>query len=86
MSTYFLKLFFMYARPIPVQTKVHFKNLPFLAVSYDMGVLSESFLRCLNGSLFPLFNLFLKTEKIWSQPVIVRECIFKNQNLCFAPR
>ena len=28
--------FFMYARPIPVQTKVHFKNLKFLAVTYDM--------------------------------------------------
>ena len=26
----------MYARPIPVQTKVHFKNLKFLAVTYDM--------------------------------------------------
>ena len=36
----FLKTFFMYARPIPVQTKVHFKNLQFLAVTYDMGVLS----------------------------------------------
>ena len=70
----------MYARPIPVQTKVHFKNLP-----YGMEVLSLSFLRCLNGSVFPLFNQFLKTEKTWSQPVIVRECIFKNQNLCFAP-
>ena len=76
----------MDARPIPVQIKVHFKNLPFLAVLYDMGVLSLSFLRCLNGSVFLLFNQFLKTEKTWSQPVIVRECIFKNQNLCFAPR
>ena len=35
-----LKIFFMYARPIPVQTKVHFKNVQFLAVTYDMGVLS----------------------------------------------
>ena len=26
----------MYARPIPVQTKVHFKILQFLAVMYDM--------------------------------------------------
>ena len=39
----FLKTFFMYARPIPVQTKVHFKNLQFLAVTYDMGVLSYAF-------------------------------------------
>ena len=36
----FLKTFFMYARPIPVRTKVHFKNLQFLAVKFDMGVLS----------------------------------------------
>ena len=28
----------MYARPIPIQTKVHFKNLQFLAETYDMGV------------------------------------------------
>ena len=43
MSVYldiFLKTFFMYARPIPVQTKVHFKNLLFLAVTFDMGVIS----------------------------------------------
>ena len=33
----------MYARPIPVQTKVRFKNLQFLAVMYDMGVLSCAF-------------------------------------------
>ena len=36
---YFLKTFFMYAWPLPVQTKVHFKNLKFLALTYDMGVL-----------------------------------------------
>ena len=29
----------MYARPIPVQTKVHFNNLQFLAVTYAMGFL-----------------------------------------------
>ena len=40
---FFLKTFFMYARPIPVQTEVHFKNLKFLAVTYDMGVLSCAF-------------------------------------------
>ena len=37
----FLKtFFFMYARPLPVQTKVHFENLQFLAVAYDIGFLS----------------------------------------------
>ena len=39
----FLKTFFMYARPIPVQTKVHFKKLQFLAVTYDMEVLICAF-------------------------------------------
>ena len=43
MSRYFLKTFFMYARPISVQTKAHFKILQFLAVTYDMGVLSCAF-------------------------------------------
>ena len=43
MSRYFLKTFFMYSRPIPVQTKVYFKSLQFLAVTYDMGVLSCAF-------------------------------------------
>ena len=43
MSRYFLKTFFMYAMPIPVQTKVHFKNLQFLAVTYDIGFLSFAF-------------------------------------------
>ena len=43
MSRYFLKTFFMYAMPIPVQTKRHFKNLQFLAVAYDMGFLSFAF-------------------------------------------
>ena len=37
MCRYFLKTFLMYARPIPVQTKAHFKILQFLAVKYDMG-------------------------------------------------
>ena len=39
----FLKTFFMYARPIPVLTKVHFKYLQFLAVTYDVGVLNCAF-------------------------------------------
>ena len=39
----FLKTFLTYARQIPVQKKVHFKNLVFLAVTYDMGVLICAF-------------------------------------------
>ena len=39
----FLKTLCMYARPIPIQTKMHFKNLQFLAVTYDMGILSCAF-------------------------------------------
>ena len=30
---FFSKTFFMYAMPIPVQTKVHLENLQFLAVT-----------------------------------------------------
>ena len=37
-----LESFFMYARPIQVQTNVHFENLQFLAVTYDMGAVSCS--------------------------------------------
>ena len=33
----FFLLFFIYAMPIPVQAKVHFKNLQFLLVTYDVG-------------------------------------------------
>ena len=33
----------MYAKPIPVQTKVHSKILQFLAVTYDMGGLICAF-------------------------------------------
>ena len=33
-----------------------------------------------------LFKQFLETEMTWSQPIIIRECISKNQNLCFASR
>ena len=43
MFRYFLKHFVVYAMPIPVQTKVHFKNLQFLAETYDMGVLIFAF-------------------------------------------
>ena len=38
-----LKTFFMYARPIPVQAKVHFKNFQLLAVTFDMGILICAF-------------------------------------------
>ena len=31
----------------------------------------------LNGSVFPLSKQFLETEMTWSQPIIVRESIFK---------
>ena len=82
MSRYFLKTSFMYARPIPVQTKVRFKSLQFLAVTYDMGVLICAFDVILEVS----FSFVLETEMTWSQPIIVRECISKNQNLCFASR
>ena len=41
MSIYFFfENCFMYARPIPVQTNVLFKNLQFLSVTYDMGFLN----------------------------------------------
>ena len=43
MSRYFFENIFMHARTIPGQTNVHFKNLQFLAVTYDMGVLSCAF-------------------------------------------
>ena len=43
MSRYFLITFFMYERPIPVQTKVQYKNLQLLAVTNDMGFLSCDF-------------------------------------------
>ena len=59
--------------------KVHFKKLQVLAVAYNMGFLSLSFRRCLNGSVFfSLFDQFLENEMTWRQPIIVRECIFKN--------
>ena len=76
----------MYAVPIPVQTKVHFKNMQFLAVTYEMGFLSLLLTLSNWQCFFPLFKQFLETEMTWSQPIIVRECIFKNQNLCFASR
>ena len=84
MSRFFLKTFFMYARSPPVQTKVHFKKLQFLAVAYDMGFLSCVSTLSKRHCFFPLFKQFRKTEMTWSQPIIVRECIVKNRNLCFS--
>ena len=52
MSRHFFENLYMYARPIPVQTKVHFKKLQFLAVTYDMGVYKLCFRRCPKGSVF----------------------------------
>ena len=54
MSRYCFENFFMYARPIPVQKKVHFKNLLFLAVTNNMVVLICAFDVFLNGSVFYL--------------------------------
>ena len=68
----------MYARPISVQTKVHFKNLQFLAVPYDMGVLSCAFDVVKTVVCFPLFKQFIGTEMTCSQTIIERECSFKN--------
>ena len=42
-SRYFLKILFLYAKPIPVQTKVYSKKLQFLFVTYDMGAFSCAF-------------------------------------------
>ena len=36
--------------------------------------------------LFPLYKRFSETEMTSSQTIIVKECISKNQNLCFASR
>ena len=83
----FLKSFFMYARPIPIQTKVQFKNLQFLAVTYDTGVLVCAFDVVKTVACFySFFKQFLGTEMTCSQIIIVKERIFKNQNLCFASR
>ena len=55
-------------------------------VWYGMGVLSCAVDVVSPNVFIPLFRQFLETEMTWSQPIIVRECIFKNQNLCFASR
>ena len=78
----------MYARPMQVKIKVHFDFWKFIAVTYDIFFFIKlSYRRCLNGSrLFPLLKQLLVTETTISPPIVVRECIFKNQNLCFASR
>ena len=35
---------------------------------------------------FPLYKQFSETKMTSSQTIIVKECISKNQNLCFASR
>ena len=63
---------------------MHFKTLQFVVVTYDMGFLSFAFDVVETVVFFPLFKQFLETEMTWSQPIIVRACVFKNQNLCYA--
>ena len=73
----------MYARSIQVQAKVHLKILQFLVLMYDKGF-TLCFRSCPNGNgLFSPFKQFLESEMSKSPPIIVRECIFKNQNLFF---
>ena len=43
MSRYFFENFFHACKAIPVQTKVCFQNLQFLAVMFEMGGLSCAF-------------------------------------------
>ena len=84
MSKYFWKTFFMYARSLPVQKKVHFKTLQFLTVAYDKSFKVVFSTLTKRQCCFPLFKQFLDTEMTWSHPIIVRECTFKNQNLRLA--
>ena len=58
----FLKTFFVFTMRITVQTKVHFKNLQFLAVTYDMGFLSFAFDVVKTAVSFPLFKQLLENE------------------------
>ena len=74
------------ASTLRVQSKEHDENLRFLDPVYDMVFFKFCFRRCLKGSVFLLFNQFLEIVMTWSQPIIVRECIFKSHNLCFALR
>ena len=57
---------------MPVRTKMHFKNLQFLAVTYDMGFLSCAFDVVLTAVFFSLFKQFLEAEMTWRQLIIVR--------------
>ena len=71
LSRYFLKTFFMYARSISIQTKVHFKKMQFLAVTYDMVFYVVLSTLSKWQSIFPLFKQILETGMTWSQPIIV---------------
>ena len=82
-----LDFFFHVGKANTNTDKSAFKKMQFLAVTYDMGFLSCAFdvvktVVC----FFPLFKQFLGTEMTCSQTIIVRECIFKNQNVCFESR
>ena len=80
----FVNFFIMYASPLPVQCILIICNFLLWCM---ICFLTMCFCCCLNGSVvFPLFKQFPETEMIWSQPIVVRECIIKNQNLCFASR
>ena len=78
----------MYARPLQVQIKVYLKKrLQFNVVVYDMGFFRVALSTLSRRQcLFPSFKQFLETELTWSQAIILRKCIFKNQNLCFVSR
>ena len=49
-------------------------------------ILTLSKRQCFFFFFFALFKQFLEIEMTWGQPIIVREFIFKNKNLCFATR
>ena len=52
---FFRKRFFVYARPLQVQTKAHFNFLQFLAMTYDMGFYKLCFRRYLILGWFKSF-------------------------------
>ena len=51
----------MYARLMLIQTKVHFKNLQFLAVTYDMEVLKGTY----QGFSFFIANSFYMSDLMY---------------------
>ena len=64
-----------------VQANVHFN----IAISC-CDVWYRGFTLCFRPGLFPLFKQFLEIEMTTRLPIIVIECTFKNQNLCFESR